>query len=107
LSQVSLFRSLLYQILDKNRALLPIAFPKRWESYDLCEGEDDPLSWAERPSAIKPIANGASRCYCFLVDVLDEFDGDPAALVRLITVLRALTSQECENVRIKPSMARI
>jgi hypothetical protein len=55
------------------------------ESYDQFGGEDDPFSWAERSSAIKVIVNEASRCYCFLFDVLDECTTHHSALSSHIT----------------------
>lgn len=92
MSQAGLVRSLLYQILDKNRGLLPLAFPKRWESYELIGGDADPFTWTELITAVEILVSDTSRYYFFSIDGLDEFEGDAGELVQFVTKLSCHTN---------------
>jgi hypothetical protein len=92
MSQVGLLRSLLYQVLAHNRELLPLAFPKRWEAFELNGGDPNNLSWTELTTGLKAIIGDKTRYYCFFVDGLDEFDGDPAGLVQLVAEISCNTN---------------
>ena len=86
MSQLGLFRSLLFQLLKRCPALIPLVFPERWEVYSLFS--NDHLGWSlqELRQAFRLLAKEEfpEERYCFFIDGLDEFNGDQSDLVDLL-----------------------
>jgi len=86
MSQPGLLRSVLHQILSKRPSLIPVVFPARLESCILFG--DDPQAWSltELRQGFQLLAaqNLADTKFCFFIDGLDEFAGDPVTLINLL-----------------------
>ncbi|KAK6070516.1 aflatoxin b1 aldehyde reductase member 2 [Seiridium cupressi] len=82
-SKSGLFRTLLYQIVDRYPNVLPYISPKRWEA--LCLFNEDPKTFTEdelRETLLRVILHlSDSTKLCLFVDGLDEFDGDHGDLI--------------------------
>lgn len=95
-TQEGLSRSLLYQILFRNRSLVPKALPNMWMEIKTAEtaqrGVELP-STAETRQAFRVLAESSSGLgkICLFIDGLDEFEGDHRDI---ITFLHDLTSAE-------------
>ena len=87
-SQEGLLRSLLYEILRECPELLPVVCPERWES----AAELTVWSRAELSETLKRLCaqTAASAKFCFLVDGLDEYEGDQSELVELFSHVAAI-----------------
>ena len=83
-SREGLLRSLIYQIVLDNPNVIPEAFKERWELYDAHGGGLRPLRWEELRRGFTRIISNARRRFFFLVDGLDEFDGDHKQLNELV-----------------------
>ncbi|KAH6719561.1 hypothetical protein BKA61DRAFT_544125 [Leptodontidium sp. MPI-SDFR-AT-0119] len=94
-SQIGLLRSLLYEILNARKYLIPEVFPNEWE--DKCSlvshGKRISLeAWSLRrlECAFQTLTSVASnRKFCFFIDGLDEFEGDHR---RIGTLFKDLSS---------------
>lgn len=83
-SDKGLLQSLLYQLMQEEPKFIFKAFEQRWELYDSrCEGLQ-PWTWSELKEAFKTIIAHDSLHFFFVIDGLDEFNGDHAKLVSLI-----------------------
>lgn len=91
MSQKGLLRSLLYEILLKNKKLVASCFPERWEAYELFGVSlDDHIREIELQRGMcHMIEAWSSMKFCFFIDGLDEFEGDASALVKFINHLAA------------------
>lgn len=83
-SRDGLLRSLLYQIICEDWTVVNSAFQERWELYDAYGGGLRILSWEELRRAFTRIISDSTRRFFFLVDGLDEFDGDATQLCELV-----------------------
>jgi hypothetical protein len=88
-SQTGLLRSLLYVILNSHRHLIPLTFREEWErKLDLAAHQVPmtPETWsmARLQRAFKELISFASERMklFFLVDGLDEYEGDPAEIAQ-------------------------
>ena len=87
-SQVGLLRSLLFQILQQHKTLIPLAFPEVWVRYWSMSTLDrirNPLSWS-LPQLMKGLELllenlPADSRICLFVDGLDEFDGNHEEII--------------------------
>ncbi|KAK5637025.1 hypothetical protein RRF57_012737 [Xylaria bambusicola] len=89
-SQEGLFRTLLYQILDSHRSLIPEVLPHMWK--ELYNKEDAELpSQAEMKCAFETISRMSDMLgrFCLFIDGLDEFVGDYMDGVAFIKSLAA------------------
>jgi hypothetical protein len=87
-SQAGCLKALLFQIFDQHPELIPIALPERWaETYT---NSIKQLNISEKPWSLFDLMSGLRRVVrqtsiplglCFLVDGLDEFDGDHEEIV--------------------------
>ena len=99
-SHKGLLRSLLYQLLDQQRKLIPTLFPGLWEKVYL-----EPAKYASSPGDFRRNGNlsayeswslsklsktfkslmdlSSSTRICLFIDGLDEYDGDCAEMIRL------------------------
>lgn len=89
-SQSGCLKALLFQILDQHPELIPIAMPGRWaETYTNAIRQrnisEKPWSLNDLMAALRRIVRQTSTPLglCFLVDGLDEFDGDHEDIVEL------------------------
>ena len=121
-SQIGLLRSLLYQILHRYPDLMQHAFPSHNCRTDADEGasNDVALSVEGLLSAFQRIKGGLAASqfrYCFMIDGLDEYQGKPTDIIRLIEILKdsphvkiCLSSRpwnEFENAFGRPGSRRI
>ncbi|PMD32009.1 hypothetical protein L207DRAFT_471340 [Hyaloscypha variabilis F] len=96
-SHAGCLRSLLFQVLKKYPWLVPSVFPRRWavlysETVRDCESHfSPPWSLTELKEAFRVLAQGQriSLKICFLVDGLDEFDGETEALAKFFKSIAA------------------
>ena len=87
-SQVGLLRSLLYQLLQQHKELIPLAFLEAWIKYwdmSTVDRIKSPLTWS-LPLLMKGIERfleNASKDIkiCLFIDGLDEFDGNHADII--------------------------
>ncbi|KAJ4011074.1 hypothetical protein NW766_007706 [Fusarium irregulare] len=88
-SREGLIRTLLWQCLEKNPELVRKATPRRWAAYHTLRGWEGPVpEWSleELQETLQNLAslNNFSFKMVMFIDGLDEFDGDPAALIHWI-----------------------
>lgn len=87
-SQAGLLRSLLFQLLSENQELIPYAFPELWERL-LTTGTKERIktgiSWSlpvlQRGLELFVEEARMTKKICFIIDGLDEFDGDHAEII--------------------------
>ncbi|PMD58213.1 uncharacterized protein K444DRAFT_440073 [Hyaloscypha bicolor E] len=84
-SQSGLLRSLLYEVLKTRQDLIPEVFASQWEKISVLAAHDLEISveeWSlvELETSFEKLVKLAdpSLRFCFFVDGLDEYDGDPA-----------------------------
>lgn len=91
-SQESLLRSILYQILRRSPALLKLVLPSLWQDAvsevsirngPRLETIDDLLAAFKKTA--EHLKESKTR-FCFFIDGLDEYEGKPADIVRLIRI---------------------
>ncbi|KAN0108768.1 hypothetical protein V8E51_008510 [Hyaloscypha variabilis] len=82
-TQEGLLRSLLYDVLERRRELIPAVFPDDWEKWCFLGSNNIPISFshwtlAKLKVAFQRLANQASHQlrFCFFIDGLDEYSGD-------------------------------
>ncbi|KAK0673202.1 hypothetical protein QBC41DRAFT_352895 [Cercophora samala] len=86
-SPEGMFRSLLHQVLDQNRHIIPKLAPQKWESACLF-GKS--MAWEPDPQQLHQLLGYAiseisqTSHICLLIDGLDEFNGDPDDLIDTI-----------------------
>ena len=91
-SHEGLLRSLLFQILNQCRDLIPPAMPERWKAdkFTLSHLEARPWTLKELSDAINRVTENASivnGSFCFFIDGLDEYQGAHRSLVKDIHCL--------------------
>jgi hypothetical protein len=84
MSRLGLFRTLLHSCLEGNTDLSPVAFPERWKQFAAFGGGQDPWDWLELKRAFEIVISDQSRPFFFLIDGLDEFDGEPREIIKLV-----------------------
>lgn len=106
-SQAGLLRSLLYQILRQRPDMISQAYPQVWRLlfpepgvsrsiYNLDQGKLIPLqdvkSLDATLQAISSQLVDSGAKLCFFIDGLDEYDGEPSAMVELVKKMRRLNN---------------
>lgn len=93
-SDIGLLRSILFQILRQCPELIQHAYPEQWEQRQshksLHQFARSDLTTADLLTAYQRIASLLSNTkvkFCFFVDGLDEYDGDPTDIIHLIKSL--------------------
>ncbi|KAE9374106.1 hypothetical protein N431DRAFT_371507, partial [Stipitochalara longipes BDJ] len=96
-SQAGLLRSLLYDILRKQSGLIRSVFASEWESVSATVADrsqslralEIEFSLPMLEEAFISLSELASEDlkFCFFVDGLDEYDGDPERLIKLFTTV--------------------
>jgi len=76
MSRIGLLRSLLYQTLSEFPHEVRRLFPDRWEHQELFGYHDRPWTWSELSKGFAKMLSDPARAFFFLIDGLDEFDGD-------------------------------
>jgi hypothetical protein len=88
-SRFGLVLSLLHGSLSQCTSLIPRVSRKRWEAYRLFGDDHHPWTWIEAQQALRTLIeeDGKTARFCFLIDGLDEFDGDSTDILDLIQSL--------------------
>jgi hypothetical protein len=93
-SQVGLLRSLLYAVLDAKPSLIPDVLQKEWDKLSNLSAHDLPFpnkEWSliELKLAFRRLVESANSLqkFCFFVDGLDEYDGDPEDIAQFFLEL--------------------
>ncbi|KAL6409917.1 P-loop containing nucleoside triphosphate hydrolase [Ilyonectria robusta] len=91
MSNEGLARSLLHQMFEAAPDLIPNVFPDRWESLNLFGTTYKPWSLFDLLQGLRAIARTSfsDRRFFFLIDGLDEFEGDKGELVALVKEMAA------------------
>ncbi|KAI1169623.1 hypothetical protein F4777DRAFT_572416 [Nemania sp. FL0916] len=76
MSRMGLLRSLLYQILSDCPDMIPHTFEDRWEYQELFGYNGWAWSWSELSNGLFSIVSDENKMFFFLIDGLDECDGD-------------------------------
>ena len=84
MSKLGLLQTLLHCAIGNDCKLIPTLFPERWRSYMLLGGSLHPWSMSELLRAFNILISDSSRAFFFLIDGLDEFDGEGAELADFI-----------------------
>ena len=89
-SQEGLFRSLLYEILRQCPTLTRTVCASKAETIRPFSGSVEPWTRQELWHTIRQLKNqdGVSARFCFFIDGLDEYDGDPDNIVNVHESLR-------------------
>ncbi len=97
MSNEGLARSLLHSMCQTSPELIPDIFPDRWEALHLFGATHKRWTMAELLCALRMIATPtfSNRRFFFLIDGLDEFEGDKGELVDLLKAMGA-----CKHVKI-------
>ena len=101
-SIVGLLRSLLHQVVCKHEELIPVLFAERWHEYLPNERISEQWSGPELARAFRRLIeqNTIPAKFCFLIDGLDEYDGDHAKIVELLqSIPKASSIKVCASSR--------
>lgn len=95
-SQEGLLRSILYQILRQSPNLIPYASPGLWRKYLGPPGNRIPfaedLTTTKLLTAFQSISAHLATSkvkFCFFIDGLDEYEGRPHDIIRLVELLKS------------------
>ncbi|OCL13260.1 hypothetical protein AOQ84DRAFT_310842, partial [Glonium stellatum] len=88
-SQNGLLRSILYQVLEKEPRLTPLAYEQIWQQYN---GTGDKLLSLSRGELIRAVTRITTQQVfplkpCLIIDGLDEYDGDHQEIVDLFETM--------------------
>lgn len=91
-SQEGLFRSLLYEVLRMCPDLIHAVCTAKLATFRPFENEVEPWTLQELQEAIEQLQGhpGVQAQFCFFIDGLDEYDGHPDDIVRVLESLRTL-----------------
>jgi hypothetical protein len=77
-SQEGLLQSILYEILRHEPELIPVVLPSRWQQDALYHQHPPPWGLEELNEALNLLIQAKpTACFCFFIDGLDEYSGDP------------------------------
>jgi hypothetical protein len=104
MSYEGLLRTLLHQFLKQMPKLIPIVLPYRAEACMLFDDRSSPpmsWTWEELIKAFRILVDRATQTtkLAIFIDGLDEFSGNPAELVQLITTLSNRNVKICVSSR--------
>ena len=88
-SQEGLFRSLLYQILRRYPKLIQTVCSVRWNDESRYDQQSDPWTLDELSDAIDVLSQQdiPEARFCLLIDGLDEYEGLPSDIIRVLKSL--------------------
>jgi hypothetical protein len=96
MSRNGLLQTLLYQIVERDRSYIPLAFKDCWQNYELFGGDiHNQWQWSDLVKFFKILISGEERKFMFFIDGLDEFAGDHTELINFI-----LEISQLKNVKI-------
>lgn len=104
-SQIGMLRAVLFQILDQKPELLPVVFPALWAKQYEQRLSGGRATWAETWT-LRTLMAGFQRLIAqqavpvkifFLIDGLDEFDGDHEVLAELFNEVVKTSNSEQSN----------
>lgn len=84
MSRLGLLQTLLYSCLSQDKALITSIFTTRWEQYQAFGGGREPFDWPELQRAFNTMLSNATAKFFFLIDGLDEFDGEPKEIIDMV-----------------------
>lgn len=90
MSLVGLLRALLYTCFTRDEALLIPAMSERWEQFIVSLGDEEyigdskSLGETELLRIFNRVLSDTSRRFFFLIDGLDEFEGEPGRLIQFV-----------------------
>lgn len=86
MSRLGLLQTLLYTILSESRESILELFAQRWQKFIAFSGGRQAFTWAELQDAFLTIIGNttSTKAYFFMLDGLDEFDGDHKGMVELV-----------------------
>jgi hypothetical protein len=84
MSLVGLLRTLLHTCLSKDDASVATTMHERWQQFLAFGGGRDDFSEAELCRMFERVLSDNSRRFFFLIDGLDEFEGEPDRIIRFI-----------------------
>jgi hypothetical protein len=108
-SQEGLLRTLLLGVLSKVPNIVPQILPDRWEAAELVTVERKPWTLVELTDTFKKVVEHTqdSTRFCFFIDGLDEYEGEPLDLVRIINEFDELEACKfCVSSRPWPAFER-
>lgn len=90
-SQIGLFRSLLYEVLSQCPDLIQTVCASKLETFRPFTREPEPWTQPELWQAISQLKkqSGVGARFCFFIDGLDEYDGDPNDIVDVLESFRS------------------
>lgn len=91
-SQEGLLRSILYQILRQCPDLIPFATPSLSHGEDSSLQFDEALTTTKLLGAFQGISTHIATAkvkFCFFIDGLDEYEGKPGDIIRLVELLKS------------------
>ncbi|KAL6694129.1 hypothetical protein J3F84DRAFT_400581 [Trichoderma pleuroticola] len=88
-SQEGLLRSLLYDVFKKSPKIMKMFCPQRWEASRRGEGDLEPWTLSELRRTLTSLAtcHGLGYKFCFLIDGLDEYEGDHSEIIAMLRSL--------------------
>jgi len=92
MSRMGLLQTLLYQLLQDYPELIIKLFQRRWELYNFRGEGLQPWTWTELRKAFEILISNKSFRFFFVIDGLDEFDGDHTELINLIIAAGKFTN---------------
>lgn len=106
-SQEGLLRSILFQILREAPGLIPSAFPEQWEVLTQTQSShsghmQDILGITELMKAFGRVSTRMKDFqlkFCFFLDGLDEYDGRPGEIIKLVQLLCLPSVKICVSSR--------
>jgi hypothetical protein len=84
MSRVGLMQSLLQQTLSESPEAIARVFPERWEYQELFGYNQRPWTWSELSDGFRNLISDTNTAFYFLIDGLDEFDGDCSELAHFL-----------------------
>jgi hypothetical protein len=95
MSRFGLLRALLHACFSQNEALLPSAMHERWEAFRIYGGGLEPFDEAELQRAFDRVISDETQRFFFLIDGLDEFEGEPKDIIRFVLGAAKLNVKLC------------
>ncbi|KAH8746655.1 hypothetical protein BGZ57DRAFT_972296 [Hyaloscypha finlandica] len=84
MSEMGLLQTLLYQASSQHKAVISRIFPDRWRYYGLFGSNSHPWTLPELFQAFENLVSDNSRKFFFLIDGIDEFEGDEGNLAKFL-----------------------
>jgi hypothetical protein len=86
-TQEGLLRTLLHQVFVQNPHMIELTCPRRFDAVRLFGFDSHDWTWEELLNTARLVLEISKDCYFFLIDGLDEFDGDQNELLNFADLL--------------------